>query len=461
MQLRRHAAGPASALLLAFGASFLAGCGRDEPPAADARPNVVLISIDTLRADHLGAYGYERPTSPNLDRLAAEGVLFENAVAPSPWTLPSHASMLTGLVPARHGVLDADRVLPGSIPTLAETLREAGVRTAAFVNVTYLGPRNGLSRGFEDFRHFDEMRMELSGPPAIAAIRTWLDAHGERPFFLFFHSFDVHSDYRPGPEQRELFVRPYAGPMDGTTAQIRRIREGEYTPTPEDIAHLRDLYDGAIRLFDERLGELFAELDRRGLTERTWIVVTSDHGEEFFEHGGVLHGRTLYEEVIRVPLIVRGPGAEAGRRVEALAQLVDVPNTILALFGAPPLDPTDGIDLGPFLRAGAPPPDGAADRAALLEAAPWKLWRGAQTHLVGARTQRLKAIHDLGGGATQLFDLARDPAERSDVAAAQPEALLPLRALIDRYAALARGEAGAVALTPEQVEQLRALGYAN
>ena len=461
LQLRRHAAGPAAALLLVLGTWLLAGCARDEHAARDARPNVVLISIDTLRADRLGSYGYGRPTSPSIDRLAAEGVLFENAVAPAPWTLPSHASMLTGLLPARHGAIDVDRVLPPTIPTLAERLRSMGVRTAAFVNVSFLGPQYGLSRGFETFRYFEETKMEISAPKALAEIRTWLDSLDERPFFLFLHTFDVHSDYRPGPEQRALFTRPYAGPLDGKTAQIRQIRNGRYRPTDEDIRHLSDLYDGAIRRFDDSLGELLAELSRRGLAEQTHVIVTSDHGEEFFDHGSVLHGRTLYEEMIRVPLIVRGPGVAAGRRVAPLAQLVDLPSTILGIFGLPPFEHSDGIDLGPFLRADAPPPVDTADRIASLEAVPLKLWSKGQTHLVGARTQRLKALRAYEEESIQLFDLESDPGERRDVARERPEATGLLGAWIDRNVASGAREGASIEFTQEDVEKLRELGYAN
>jgi arylsulfatase A-like enzyme len=427
------------------------GCG------APQRPNVILISIDTLRADHVGAYGQPRPTTPALDRIAAAGAVFEQAFAPSPWTLPSHASMLTGLAPARHGLVDVDRVLAPAISTIAEELRAAGVRTGAIVNSAFLGPANGLDRGFERFRHVPETGPRPAAPRMIGEVAAWLDAWQEEPFFLFFHVYDVHSDYIPGPEQRALFVGPYEGPQDGTTAQLRRIRRGEYEPTPADQAHVRDLYAGGVRRTDDALATLYATLDGLDLARDTFVIVTSDHGEELFERGDVLHGRTLYDESIRVPLVVRGPGVAAGSRIAQPATHADLTPTIRALFGLAARD-ADGIDLGPWLRGEAAP----TGRALVAEIAPQRMLdEDRPPRLVAVRTPEAKLIRDLDADRVELYDLVADPGERRDVAAAQPERVAALAPALDAYVAQARAVAEQVELSAEEVERLRALGYAK
>ena len=325
----------------------LAGCQPARPPSPG--PNAILISIDTLRADHLGCYGYARPTSPNLDRFAAGGAVFERAISESPWTMPSHASLLTGLAPSRHGMLDDLNRLADAIPTLAEQVRSAGIETAAFVNTPYLAENTGLLRGFAFIRGFDiwdaRKQRTLSGEAMNDALESWLDEHGERPFFAFFHTYDLHSDYLPEARSREELVRPYSGRFDGRSETLDGIARGRLHPTSADIDHIRDLYDAALRQIDDHLGALLAELERRELLDTTLIIITADHGEEFFDHGSVSHGRTLYQEMLHVPLIVRGPGVTAGLRIAEPVQLVDVAPTLLAWFRAKPLAASEGRNL--------------------------------------------------------------------------------------------------------------------
>ena len=178
-----------------------------------------------------------------------------------------------------------------------------------------------------------------------AALEAWLDEHRERPFFAFFHTYDLHSDYLPEARYREELVRPYSGHFDGRSQTLTGIVLGRLHPAPADIDHLRDLYDAALRQLDDHLGTLFAELERRGLLASTLVVVTADHGEEFFDHGNVGHGRSLYQEMLHVPLLVRGPGVAAGLRIEQPVQLVDVAPTLLAWLHAKPLASAGGRDL--------------------------------------------------------------------------------------------------------------------
>lgn len=441
---------------------LLAACRPALPPSPG--PNAILISIDTLRADHLGCYGYPRPTSPNLDRFAAEGAIFERAVAESPWTMPSHASLLTGLAPSRHGMLDDMSKLADAIPTLAEQIRGAGVQTAAFVNTPYLDANTGLMRGFDSARNFDiwddrKQRM-LSGEAMNDALADWLDEHGDRPFFAFFHTYDLHSDYLPAARYRAELVRPYDGRFDGRSKTLTGIVLGRLHPTPADIDHIRDLYDAALRQLDDNLGALFADLERRGLLDETLVIVTSDHGEEFFDHGNVGHGRSLYQEMVHVPLIVRGPGVSAGLRVEAPVQLVDVAPTLLDWFGAQPLAAAEGRDLAPLWSKAATQPS-TAPRITCSEVGPRKAVRDFKSHFVGVVEGDLKLVHDLATGRSLLFDLRADPDEKRNLASERTGDVARLRAHVDACRDPRGATRAETDVSPETQERLRSLGYAD
>jgi arylsulfatase A-like enzyme len=443
--------------LLAAGLALMApaaGCRGSSRPSPPAR--VVLVSIDTLRADHLGCYGYGRPTSPGLDALAREGVLFEDVSAPSPWTLPSHASLLTGLYPSRHGLKAHDRYLPATVPTLASILGRAGYVTAAVVNSHNLGPRFGLDRGFQEFSYVEETAGQQAPSAGITdQAAAWLRRYRERRLFLFVHYYDVHSDYRSLARYDEQFVSPYGGAADGTTAQLMAFREGRVRLGAADAAHLVDLYDAGIRQMDDELGRLVSFLREERMLDGTLLVVTSDHGEEFLERGGVLHGRTQFQEVMRVPLLMRGPGLSAGRRAATPVSLVDVMPTLLGRLEVPAPPGLDGEDLAPLLRG-----EGGrlAERALFGEAD----HNNAEPDVTRAvRRGRYKLHLDRRTGKRALFDLAQDPGERVDRLAAEPATAADLGARLERFMQI-RGEAGPPSrLTPEEIEKLRSLGYVN
>lgn len=305
-------------------------------PAAPAAPprGILLVSIDTLRRDRLGCYGSPRRVSPEIDRLARDGALFESCVAPSSWTLPSHVSMHTGLSPSVHRVTGDERRLGASRLTTAELLRRAGFATAGFVTHYYVSGDYGLDRGFESFTYHQEL------PAAAMCERAaeWIAAHDERPFFCFLHLFDPHWDYEPPAPYAEVVggraAREYRGPVDGRFDPMQPWIDPATEIPPADFAHALDLYDGEIAAVDAALGRLFARLDELGVTERTLVIVTSDHGEEFRDHGSFGHGHSLYEETVRVPLVVRAPGA--GARIEgahAAAATIDIAPTIAAWAG--------------------------------------------------------------------------------------------------------------------------------
>jgi arylsulfatase A-like enzyme len=441
--------GERSALLILLIVVAIGGCRAVD----DDLRGVVLISVDTLRPDHLGLYGYARPTSPTLDLLARDGTVFETASSVSPWTLPAHATLLTGLYPHRHGVLATSRRLDSEIPTLASRFEEAGFRTGAIVNSIYLGERFGLDRGFGSF--------ELVPPPGRSAsdvasrALAWLDRNAAEtaPFFLFLHFYDVHSDYRSIEPIEALFTSDYAGHADGSTAQLLRATRGEVRFDESDRRRLVDLYDAGIRQLDGELGRVVDWLDGRGILERVLLIVTSDHGEEFLEHGGVLHARTHYDEVIRIPLIVRGPGVPRGERVRHAASISDVAPTLLARAGLASTG-MDGRDLTSFWNRRAPLPsdfvyaDGGRGNR-----------RAVATQSI--RGPRHKLIYDRGSEHSELYDLVDDPGEHHDLAESLPELRDELLGRLREFTALSPGTApDASALTDDETQQLRALGYA-
>jgi arylsulfatase A-like enzyme len=339
--------------------------------ASPGSPNLVLVTVDTLRADRLGAYGHPLATSPNLDALAREGTLFLDVFAQSHWTLPSHATMLTGRRPLVHGALDLDDVLSPALGTLAERLRDRGFRTAAFVGgnrYSFIGAARGFDQGFETYAHYPhpgrfrsgrllrfldhlhvrQVRHHVGNAEAeTGAALRWLATRGDEPFFLFVHYYDVHSKthrlpYEAPEPWRTAFCAEALGDFDGCDAEgrcatdrLRAIWAG-LSPEPDagELERLRCLYDGGVAFVDAQLGRLFAGLERLGLGERTLVAVTSDHGEAFFEHGYPIH-TNLFDEVLRVPLILRGPGVPAGLRVAETGRLLDLVPTLLDRLGIP------------------------------------------------------------------------------------------------------------------------------
>jgi arylsulfatase A-like enzyme len=304
----------------------LMACGARTPPSS-----VILISIDTLRADHLGAYGYSRPTSPFFDELARDSALFERAFIQVPGTLPSHMSMLTGLYPAQHGVYPPDGVLSPDIPTLSEILQWEGYRTAGFTEGGYVAGSFGFDRGFDAFDDH-VARTERDFEAILAKGVAFLDGlGGEEPFFLFLHTYAVHDPYQPPAEYRNLF---WEGEPPATFAptgpNLVAVNRGARTVTPEAVRYYEALYDAGIRYVDDQLRRFWDRLTDAGLTERTVLVITSDHGEEFLEHGSLVHEQA-YVETTHVPLLVRAPGVPRGVVVGSLVESVDLAPSLLEL----------------------------------------------------------------------------------------------------------------------------------
>lgn len=311
------------------------------PKKAKARPNVIVYVVDTLRADHLGCYGYPKPVSPHLDRFAEGATLFETAIAQAPWTRPSVTSILTGLGPLEHGVRTLEDRLPDAADTLAEKLRAAGYRTAAFSTNWHVTADTGLAQGFDDFF--------LSPQEDSAAVNrrvlAWLDVHQtSEPFFLYIHALDPHAPYTPPPDLRQRFA-PAARPQAGTVANLRRIYSVRGPRRAARIAEVAPLYDAEIAANDRSFGALLSALKERKLFEDSLIVFVSDHGEALGEHQDFGHARSLYADQLDVPLVVKLPLQARGERVSRLAQHVDLLPTVLAAAGLPPVPGLPGADL--------------------------------------------------------------------------------------------------------------------
>lgn len=437
---------------------LLAACS---PPGADLRPatGLLLISVDTLRADRLGAYGYPRPTSPQIDGLASGGTLFTRASASSPWTIPSHMSLITGLYPHRHGVTAEQLRLPQDVPTLADLLRDRGFRTRAVVSSMHLTSGADFPRGFEELEYVSEWDLDEGrrlprnpGPEVTREALAALDELAGDPFFLFLHYYDVHSDYAPAPRFREGLVDAYSGKANGSTPLLSAFRKGAVRIGERGRRHLSQLYDAEIRQLDAQLGRVLAHLEQAGVADSTLVILTSDHGEEFFEHGSVLHGRTYFEEVIRVPLLLRGPGVPAGHRVDELASLVDVVPTALGLLGLPIPEALQGLDLSVTWREGTRP-----GREAILAESDRGLEVPGRYRML--RTDRHKLVLDTRQAGTRIYDLQADPKEMQPVT--DPGLLRSLSQRLEAMTEQPRRAPSGPALSPEQLEMLRRLGYGD
>lgn len=436
-------------------------------------PNVLLISVDTLRPDHLSSYGYERSTSPTIDRLAAEGVLFEQHVSSTSWTLPAHAAMFTSLVDTVHGCFETDRVLAHDRVTLAEHFSEAGYQTAGFFAGPYLHPAFGLGQGFEvyeDCTSYGQALAELpteawsmdravmqashrdvTNPTVYDRVSAWLGGRSDDPFFLFVHLWDAHFDFMPPPPYDTMFDPDYDGEVTGRDFFFDSSINAAM---PErDLHHLIALYDGEIAWTDHHIGLILADLERQGVLDDTIVAVTSDHGTEFFEHGGKAHRMTLFDEVIRIPLILRyPPRLDPGLRVARQTRMIDLAPTLLDLAGLPPARQAMGHSLAAASSGEEP--------LALSEL--FSVGR----RLRAIRTSETKLIHDSNRHSQFYFDLADDPGERQPLDDWTSPRGAGLDERFGRTVASVEALAGAMAdpgapveLPPEVLRKLESLGY--
>lgn len=400
---------------------------REAPTASG--PNILLVTIDTLRADHVGAYGDSHAATPMLDGLARRGVRFTEAVAEVPLTLPSHASIMTGLTPLRHGIRDNPGfVLAGAIPTLAERFKAAGYDTAAFVSGFPLHRRFGLARGFDLYddrfpRGDDPTRppyIERTADETAAAVTAWLGrrATRPRPFFVWTHFFDPHAPYNPPEPFRSRF---------------------------QDHP-----YDGEVAFTDAQVGRLLGAIEQSGSTSSTVTVVTADHGEGLDQHGEPTHGLFIYDSTMRVPLIVAGPGVPAGRVAASLARGIDIAPTLLDLARVRLIAGIEGRSLRSAWNGGLP------DDGAYLESMFARLCCGwAPLH--GWREGRWMFI---GAPHPELYDIVTDPVQQQNIAADHPNEVERFEKIVRAAVDQATNTSRALATT-DAAERLRSLGYVS
>jgi arylsulfatase A-like enzyme len=446
----------AVALVALLACAGLAAC---EPAPPQPPPNLLLIVVDTLRADHLGCYGAQRDTTPALDALAAGGVRFQRAWSTAPWTKPAVASIFTGLHPSAHGANRVRSSLPESARTLAERLHERGYHTAGVVSHDVLSGKNGFAQGFDRYLE-DEAggHDHVSTRGVTREAMSLLDelASQDAPFFLFVHYFDPHYNYLRHPEFG--FAAERAGRLDGSQplVSLRKLGEGL---SDEEVGLLRDLYDEEVRFTDEGIGRVLQHLSDLSLSQRTVVAATADHGEAFLEHGWLGHTRDLYDVLLRVPLIVRAPGI-APRVVEQPVSVVSLLPTLLELLGQPADDSLHGPSLVPLLRG---EPLAAQTLYAEVDFLPVfdPAKRAAKRAIV---EDGFKLIRDETSGRLELYDLSADPGERHDLAASQPQRVQRMRRRLEQ--AVADAQRGALPHqdrepSRDELERLRALGYGS
>ncbi len=412
---------------------------------------VVLISIDTLRADHLGAYGYPLDTSPFFDEFAQRGTLFEQARVQLPGTLPSHMSIFTGLYPREHGVYPPDSVLSESIPTLPELFQQAGYRTAAFSEGGYVAGRYGFSRGFDVY---DDITKDKPGGAAETVRRAleFVDDLGrDDRFFIFLHTYEVHDPYM-APDGYGSWEGAPPDVWEPTGRNLARASRGELEIDREGIEYFVSLYDSSLRFVDDQLRRFMEALWGVDSAGEVWVVITSDHGEEFREHGGFAHHQ-IYNETLHVPLLIRRLDQRRGTRVPSLVESVDIAPTLLELAGidAAPLR-LSGRSLAPLLDN----PDLDFKSRAYAE--------GYSHQIESVFQQRDDGLYQLvvnrhDGERVELFNLSEDPYGAEDLARRRRVLTHEMKGLLGDYHLPPRAQAGREPLDEEQIERLQALGY--
>ena len=334
---------------------FLAGC-----PKSKKNSPVILIIVDALPAGHVTSYGYKRSITSNIDRLAKDGILFERAVSASPWTLPSFGSILTGLYPSTHFAgwhldppsMDDRRlsVIRPEIKSMAEYFAEDGYQTIGFFNNPFLHPGYGLDKGFNKYDYFGGDLLNIRSAPLVtdAAIK-WIEENDKEPFFMVMHFFDPHMAYDPPLASASPYIYEYKGKLKKPFIHdARKVCAGDFNFSKQDKDFIIGLYDGEVSSTDQQIGRFFQYLKTKGLYDGALIVLTSDHGEEFWEHGGFEHGHSLHKEVIEVPLIMKYPESDLkGHRVSEYVSHMDIFPTIAEFMGWPVTSSLNGVSLYP------------------------------------------------------------------------------------------------------------------
>lgn len=494
---------PESGAVGLWGAPVVRRHGVSPEPTAGAaaalgRPpqGVIVVWADTLRRDHLDAYGYKRATAPSLTKFASDGVRFNNNTTQATWTKVATPSMLTSLYPSTHGVEDFNDRLPAAATTLAEVYRAAGYATVGFASNLFTGQFTNLHQGYEEQHEDGSLPNQGSSKTAreyVDRLSGWLETHRDVPFFAFLHVYDPHDPFEPGRPYDTMWADPAKRDAHHQNlAAVRKVINDPLLklfgmPTRADLVkagldadayvqHDVDWYDGSIRGLDTEMERLFERLKGLGLDDRTLVVFMADHGEEFLDHGRTFHGQTVYGELTQVPLMMRWPGVlPAGRVVDEVVQTIDVMPTLLAISGLAAPKEVQGQSLVPLIRAsGGPEAPSWRPRPAISEKAKTNPAEGAappphDTEAFAIVDGGWKLVHHTarpnGGPEFELFDFAKDPLNLKDVAASHPEEVQRLAKLVAGWRQMARAARFAPdaestkGLSQEQLQRLRSLGY--
>jgi len=435
------------------------------------KPAILLLVVDTIRPDRLGAYGHDRPTSPFLDSLAADGVLFANHFSNSTWTKPSMASIFTGLYPGRHQVLPIASKLSGSIPTLAQMFQDAGFKTGAVVANSFAGRRYRLDRGFQKFAqpstHFKGKSPEAED--ALALAYKWIKEDKDEAFFYTVFLFDPHDPYKPPPKYKDEFC-PDCSPPEIVTPWREYHGRG---PSAKQVEDMKNLFDAEIRYADDRLEVFFDQLEKLGIRERLSVIVCGDHAEAFGEHRVFEHAFHPWDEVIRTPMILQSPRIEARGVYKGMTQHVDILPTLLTLAD---IDLPPGLQ-GVSLVQNPGDPSVPDKRLVVTEVEMYGI------HRVTIRNEDYKLIHHnpldlikfrqfyqdsriypsvvIGTDKRELYHISVDPYEQRDVYQEQRSKALPLERMLERYLLTGGLEEDALPEAPsdEVLEDLKSLGY--
>lgn len=449
--------------LLLISGFLLGGCSKAP------FPNVILITIDTLRPDHLSSYGYSRLTSPNIDQIASEGIIFENAIAQSSWTLPSVASILTSRFPSELGMVHSFSKFRKNSLRIATILKENGFQTAAFVSSGHISAKRGFDEGFEVFEDSgNERAMSIN-----ERVFKWLSQRSKKkeakPFFLWVHYFDVHSDYDAPPPFDKVFDKTFSNQEIGRTDYLLNIIKNGLNLSPAEVSNIQLLYDREINYADHHIGNLLESLRNQQVLENSILIIGADHGDEFMEHGKLLHALTLYDELIRVPLIIRYPKKlSKGTRISEVVQNLDIVPTVLDLLAIdtsgfqckgrsllPLIEGTEEVE--PFSFSETQP---QANLVKDTEGWPEELFK----RLYMIRTSKKKLIHDQKNQSWEMFDLVKDPGEKLNM---YSENIMPdndlksalvtwEKSLENNFSKYEEIEKGG-----DEIKKLRALGYLN
>jgi len=432
----------------------------------NAKPpeGIILISLDTLRADHLGTYGYHRNTSPYIDAFAKESVVFENAVVQSPWTLPSHMSIMTSLYPSSHGVLEKNNRLADEHVTLAELLRAKGYKTAAFADGAFMKGSYGFKQGFDIYDGDNWIGIARILPKA----KKWLKENKSNPFFLFIHCYDIHDPYAPPPPYDTIFHDfHYTGNFVPSTKKMQAAAWRRLEVNDEDVLHIKALYDGGIRYTDEKIGEFLSYLQELGIKDSSIVIITSDHGEEFKEHGSFLHWKLYFRPNLHVPLIMHMPNyPKKDIRIRELVQSIDILPTILDSAHLPPHSKAQGRSLLPLIR----------QNSTFLRRSWWRIFhsfrkkedfsfaegKDKKSDDYSIIKGNYQLMYDLESKSTRLFNIKNDPLAQNNITdnhAALVKQLLSK--LINMYTEIPKYKTSTFTLDKQTREQLEELGYIN